>query len=175
MFFTALLKKMRLNIKRKFDHGDSLYLALAFPILFTFIATFAVSRVISYFWPYIYLELGPDLHVHHYTYGIIIMALAGYLALAMRTPRGKFWVAMLHGIGMGLAMDEFAMWLHLKEDDIVRWSYDGITVTIGIFLFVFTVRPGILLLKNLWPKTWNKKAITILAENPIPKDPKISE
>ena len=154
---TFIFRKMRESIHRKVESGDpGLYVSMAFPILFAFMLTFIGSRIIGYLITYgiipgLYLEPSPGLHVHHFTYGIFILFVAGYLALVVKQARAKFWVALLHGFGLGLAMDEFGMWLKLRDDDIVRWSYDGFSLTIGLFLFILTVKPGFKMLKKLWP------------------------
>lgn len=156
-----LFQKMRESIHRKVQTGDpGLYISLAFPILFAFILTFIGSRVMGYLItyniiPHLYLELEPGLQVHHYTYGVFVLFAAGYLGLTVRQARAKFWVAMLHGFGLGLAMDEFGMWLRLRDDEAVRWSYDGLTVTVALFLFILTLKPGIRMLKWAWP--WKNK------------------
>lgn len=155
--FPSIFRKMKESIRRKVETDDSsLYVSMAFPILFAFILTFIGSRVIGYLItydiiPHLYLELEPGLQVHHYTYGIFILFAAGYLALVAKQAREKFWIAMLLGFGLGLAMDEFGMWLKLRDDEIVRWSYDGFNITIGLFLFILTAKPGIKMLKKLWP------------------------
>ncbi len=153
----ALFRKIRESIHRKVETGDpGLYIFLALPILFAFVLTFIGSRLIGYLITYghmppLYLEPSPGLHVHHFTYGVFILFIAGYLGLSVRQARAKFWLALLMGFGLGLAMDEFGMWLRLRDDDIVRWSYDGFNITIGIFLFILTVKPGIRMLKRVWP------------------------
>jgi len=155
--FPGIFKKMKEGIHRKVETGDpGLYISMAFPILFAFVLTFIGSRLIGYLITYghipaLYLEPSPGLHVHHFIYGIFILFAAGYLALVVKQARAKFWVALLLGFGMGLAMDEFGMWLRLRDDNIVRWSYDGFNITIGVFLFILTFRPGIKMLKRLWP------------------------
>jgi len=154
----SIFRKMHWNIRDKVESGDaSLYLALAFPILFVFTLTFIGARIFSHLWPQIYIEWSPGLRVHHFTYGFFILATSGYIGLAVKRARAKFWVAMFHGLGLGLAMDEFGMWLRLRDDDIARWSYDGLMVTIGIFLLIFTAKPGVRLLKKLWPGSWFRK------------------
>ncbi len=157
MFF-SLFKKTREGINRKVKTGEpGLYALLAFPILFSFILTFAGSRAIGYLitydrFPALYLQPSPGLHVHHFTYGVFILFVAGYLALSITgSPRARFWIAMLHGFGLGLAMDEFGMWLRLRDDNIVRWSYDGFNITLGLFLFILTFKPGLRMIKKLWP------------------------
>lgn len=153
----GIFKRMREGIHRKVENNDpGLYISLAFPILFAFILTFIGSRLIGYLITYghmppIYLEPSPGLHVHHFTYGVFILFLAGYLGLSVKQARAKFWIALLMGFGLGLAMDEFGMWLRLRDDNIVRWSYDGFNITIGIFLFILTVKSGIRMLKRAWP------------------------
>lgn len=153
----SILKKMRESIHQKVESNDpGLYISLVFPILFAFILTFIGSRLIAYLitygiMPEIYYQPSPGLHVHHFTYGVFILFLAGYLGLSVKQARAKFWVALLLGFGLGLAMDEFGMWLKLRDDEIARWSYDGFNITIGVFLFILTFKPGVRMLKRLWP------------------------
>lgn len=148
---------MEESIDRKVETNDpSLYVSMAFPIMVAFVMTFVGSRIVGYLITYkiipgLYLEPSPGLHIHHFTYGIFILFAAGYLGLVTKQARAKFWIAMLLGFGMGLAMDEFGMWLKLRDDDIVRWSYDGFNITLGLFLFILTAKPGIKMLKKLWP------------------------
>ncbi len=136
---------------RVVEDKPGLYLALILPIAFAFTITFATSRLISNVAPQLYLPLTPHLHIHHFTYGFFILAIAGYLALIYNGPRAKFRTALLYGVGLALAMDEFGMWLRLRDDDIARSSYDGLNIVIGIIFFLLALRPGIRLLKALWP------------------------
>jgi len=150
----SLFKKMREEIaKRLHSEEPGLYIALAFPILFSFLLTFVISRLISYlitygYIPEIFLEVD-GVHVHHFTYGFFILAAAGYLALVFDGPTARYLISLLFGMGLGLSMDEFGMWLKLKDDDPVRWSYDGFTIVILTFGVLIFARPGIRLLKKL--------------------------
>jgi hypothetical protein len=63
------------------------------------------------------------LHVHHLVFGIILMLLAGFFSIAFRLDSP--WlelVAAAFGIGAGLTLDEFALWLHLED---VYWAEEG--------------------------------------------------
>jgi hypothetical protein len=63
------------------------------------------------------------LHIHHLVFGIVGMMVAGFLSFALQP--GEPWVeilAALFGIGMGLTLDEFALWLYLED---VYWSEEG--------------------------------------------------
>jgi hypothetical protein len=62
------------------------------------------------------------LHVHHLVFGIVMMLLGGFLlALAPGPPWLEIFAA-LFGIGAGLTLDEYALWLHLED---VYWSEEG--------------------------------------------------
>jgi hypothetical protein len=62
------------------------------------------------------------LHVHHLVFGIVLMLLAGFvLALQPDSPWLEI-VAAGFGIGAGLTLDEFALWLHLED---VYWAEEG--------------------------------------------------
>ena len=62
------------------------------------------------------------LHVHHLVFGIVLMLLAGFiLALQPSSPWIEI-VAGVFGIGAGLTLDEFALWLHLED---VYWAEEG--------------------------------------------------
>ncbi len=126
--------------------------ALIFPLNFAFVVTFLSSRALNYIFPNLYLQLTPTLHVHHFTYGVFIVAIAAWLALLFNGPKAKFFIALFLGIGLGLAFDEFAMWLRLSDNDPIRWNYDGFLIIMSVCLILFTVPEGILLIKHVWKK-----------------------
>ena len=62
-------------------------------------------------------------HIHHLVWGICAMLIFGYIGVVHQP--GSPWreiVAVFFGIGMGLTLDEFALWLELKD---VYWEKDG--------------------------------------------------
>jgi hypothetical protein len=62
------------------------------------------------------------LHVHHLVFGIALMLLAGFvLALQPGSPWLELMAAAF-GIGAGLTLDEYALWLHLED---VYWAEEG--------------------------------------------------
>jgi hypothetical protein len=63
------------------------------------------------------------LHIHHLVFGIVFMMVAGFVGFAVQPGSPWFEVAAaVFGIGMGLTLDEFALWLHLED---VYWSEEG--------------------------------------------------
>ncbi len=62
-------------------------------------------------------------HVHHMVFGIVLLLLCGFLNFSLE-PEDP-WVEVLaagFGIGAGLTLDEFALWLHLED---VYWADQG--------------------------------------------------
>jgi hypothetical protein len=63
------------------------------------------------------------IHVHHMVFGIIGMMVTGFLVIA--TDPASPWMeilAALFGVGMGLTVDEFALWLYVED---VYWAKEG--------------------------------------------------
>jgi lysyl-tRNA synthetase class 2 len=62
-------------------------------------------------------------HIHHLVFGIVMMMVAGFVAFAVQPYSPWFEIAAgVFGVGMGLTLDEFALWLHLED---VYWSEEG--------------------------------------------------
>jgi hypothetical protein len=62
-------------------------------------------------------------HVHHQVFGILIIIGTG-IVLVSQTPQGAALdaAAAVFGAGVGLTVDEFALWLHLED---VYWAEQG--------------------------------------------------
>lgn len=152
MVILNIFSKITEKIKRKVTHQEhGLYAVLIFPIALSFLMTFSGSRLFSHFFPQFYIQWAPGLRVHHFAYGFFILAIAGYLALIFNGPRAKYRIALLLGLGLGLAFDEFGMWLRLRDDDPARFSFDGFNVAVSFFFLILSARPGILFFKKHWP------------------------
>ena len=85
-------------------------------------------------------------HVHHLVFGIFLMMLAGTISFSsFATDPIYSLCAVAFGIGMGLTIDEFALWLYLDD---VYWKEQGrssvdaaVYVTAFIGLIIVGVRP----------------------------------
>src|SRR5438034_9563070 len=104
---------------------------IALRSLAAFLVTFVVLRVIT---AIIHFELFPHgpfrnlvtasgLHIHHLFWGILLLMLTGFVALATRAELWHLRIAVIFGIALGLTLDEFALWLRLAD---VYWSPEGI-------------------------------------------------
>jgi hypothetical protein len=110
------------------------YLRKASPaagIALAFLLTVAAARLFSMVLPRVHWEPVAGMHVHHYVYGIFILAAAGYLALIFKGPRATNWIALLYGLGIGLTFDEFGMWVNPPFVRGVRWNTSGLIVVVS--------------------------------------------
>jgi hypothetical protein len=101
-----------------------------FLVLVGFVASFAFIRMSTRiirsgsvsWWPG-NIESDSGVHVHHLVFGIVTMMAAGTLGFLSdgRTPLIEIF-AFLFGVGVGLTIDEFALWVHLED---VYWAREG--------------------------------------------------
>jgi hypothetical protein len=96
---------------------------LAFLLTFGFIrtSTHMIKAEVSW-WPG-NVETKSGTHIHHMVWGILLLMVTGYLGLSV--DMGSPWLqlaAVAFGIGMGLALDEFALWLYVQD---VYWGKQG--------------------------------------------------
>src|SRR2546427_9589931 len=104
---------------------------IALRVLIAFLVTFASLRVITAIIHYELFPHGPfrnlvtasGLHIHHLFWGILLLMLTGFVALATRAELWHLRMAVIFGIALGLTLDEFALWLRLAD---VYWSPEGI-------------------------------------------------
>jgi hypothetical protein len=85
------------------------------PILFGAVMvalTIVVAWLLNYVYPRTRLPLVPGMRLHHHVFGIFIITMAGYLAFLFKGPRATVWIALLYGLGVGSAFDEFGFWFN---------------------------------------------------------------
>lgn len=95
---------------------------LAFLASWGFIRTSAhMIRAQVSWWPG-NVEVGGT-HVHHLVWGILALLVFGYVGVVLQpaSPWHEI-VVVLFGIGAGLTLDEFALWLELRD---VYWERQG--------------------------------------------------
>ena len=132
---------------------------VAFLITFGFIRTSAhMIRAQVKWWPG-NVEVGGT-HIHHLVWGICLLMITGYVGVAIAP--GSPWheiIAVFFGIGMGLALDEFALWLDLKD---VYWEQQG-RKSIDAVIIAATITGMILVGFTAWIDVAEKVEATVFA------------
>jgi hypothetical protein len=153
------------DIQRAYDHhiqmpGKELH----FLILIAFVCSFAFIRTSAHmiraqvsWWPG-NVETKGGTHIHHLVWGILLLLVMGYMGIASRfgSPWLEF-IAIAFGIGMGLTLDEFALWLNLEDvywQEKGRQSIDAVIVTVTLLIIA-------LLGLQFWIDVWD--AVLMLA------------
>jgi hypothetical protein len=118
----------------------------------SFFLTFAGVRAVVYgvlhqIPPFHFVEMGGR-HIHHLVFGIIILLLVGYgwlCEVGNGSDESSIFIgrlmSILYGVGAALTLDEFALWLNLRD---VYWAREGRSSFDAIILF------GALLAASAW-------------------------
>jgi hypothetical protein len=113
-----------------------------FLVLIAFVCSFGFIRGSAHmiraqvsWWPG-NVETKGGTHIHHLVWGILLLLVMGYIGLAV-DPSSPWLelVAIAFGIGMGLTLDEFALWLNLEDvywQEKGRQSIDAVVVTTAL-------------------------------------------
>lgn len=110
--------------------------SIPFLVLIAFLITFLVSRLITFYLPHLSLEIR-GVHIHHFSYGIILLSVLGLIMLNSELNYvNRLRLAVLYGIALGLAFDEFAMWLALDDIYRDRRSLDAMIIVTLILLSI---------------------------------------
>ena len=118
-----------------------------FWILLSFLPTFLISRMMVYIAPNLFINLR-GVHIHHLTYGIFILAIAGFLSQNLENPKWRELIAIIYGIGLALSFDEFGMWLRLQDSYWIRQSYDAMLIILSLLI-------NIVYFSNFWLKVFS--------------------
>lgn len=88
--------------------------------------------------PFNFVEMGGE-HIHHLVWGILLLVAVGYGFVAEidhgATPIALFWgraLTIVYGVAAALTLDEFALWLNLKD---VYWARQGRESIDAVILF----------------------------------------
>jgi len=82
--------------------------------MISFIASFLVARVFTTFSPDVTVT-SAGYHIHHFWYGIAMLAIGGWLGISYQNDRIDRLAAILFGAGGGIIGDEAGLLLTLKD------------------------------------------------------------
>jgi hypothetical protein len=103
-----------------------------------FALSFTMARIFTTIRPDTILVPG-GLHIHHFWYGLILLAVGGWLGISYNDVKIDRLAAILFGAGGGLVGDEIGLLLTLESENY--WA--GITYT---FVIIFVAFASILIL-----------------------------
>ena len=123
--------------------------------MISFIASFIVTRIFTSLNPNTVLISG-DYHIHHFWYGIAMLAIGGWIGISVENERLNRVAAILFGAGGGLIGDEVGLLLTLGN----YWS--EITYT---FVIIFLTFASMLILLNKYRKLIRTEFTQFLRSN----------
>jgi len=130
------------------------YKSIPFLIFASFLTTFVVSRVFTYLRPEANLIIR-GIHVHHLSYGIILLSILGYISLVKTLSYyNRVRLSIPFGIALGLAYDEFALWIQLEDVYHSRTNYD-------VVLMISLLMLNIIFFADFW-KRWGSRIQKLL-------------
>jgi hypothetical protein len=117
---------------------------IPFWILVGFLPTFLAARFIVDASPGLFIVVH-GVHVHHFTYGIIVLALTGFVTLILPQHLPRMLLAIFYGVGLALSFDEFGMWLNLTANYHIDQSED---VMVSILVFLVSIVYGLEIIRR---------------------------
>ena len=108
-------------------------------ILISFLLSFIFIRTITHLQKAgIFPDQNGVFHIHHMVPGILLLLVSGYFGIAYWHNRKlHLYMSVFFGIGAALTLDEFALWLFLKD---VYWEKQGRnSIDAILIMFAFLV------------------------------------
>lgn len=111
--------------------------SLSILALVSFTVSFIIARAFTTIYPNTILLVGGGYHIHHFWYGLAMLAIGGWLGISLDNPRINQVAAIIYGAGGGLVGDEIGLLLTLND----YWT--NVTYT---FIIIFLAFVSILIL-----------------------------
>ena len=116
-------------------------------ILNSIIFVFVFSRVLTYLImetsllpEFLFAKIG-DFRLHHFVYGNVIILITSFLAIGLGINKHRNLFAVFYGIGLGLVLDEFLLWIGNVEE-LTRntlWIPHSLTAVSTVSLIIATI------------------------------------
>jgi len=123
--------------------------------MISFIVSFTIARTFTALNPDTVLISG-DYHIHHFWYGIAMLAIGGWIGISYHSERIDRLAAILFGAGGGLIGDEIGLLLTLEN----YWAETTYT-----FIIVFLTFASMLILLNKYHKSIRTEFTEFLRSN----------
>jgi hypothetical protein len=121
-------------------------------ILISIVTVFAISRIITFSiieWKilpkFLFSALGA-FRLHHFVYGNMLITITSFLAIGLGIRKHKNWFALFYGVGLGLVLDEFLLWV----GDVEQWHQMFCSSILGtIIAFVAIIISSIIMVNYI--------------------------
>lgn len=101
--------------------------------LISFVASFLIARAFTSLNPATIWEIS-GFHIHHFWYGVVMIAIGGWIGISVENERLNRVAAILYGAGGGLIGDEVGLLLTLSAHGY--WASFTYTILIIFIAFV---------------------------------------
>lgn len=115
-------------------------------ILNAVIITFLISRLTAYliinkYLPSILFASVNGFRLHHFVYGNIIIAVTSFVSIGLGIKKHKNLFALFYGIGLGMVLDEFLLWIGDVEQltNNVLFIPHSLTVVAGVAIITASI------------------------------------
>lgn len=116
-------------------------------ILISIVTVFLISRLITFSvleWkilPKSLFAILGDFRLHHFVYGNILITITSFMAIGLGIRKHKNWFALFYGIGLGLVLDEFLLWIGDVEQltSNVLWIPHSFTAIATVSLIITSI------------------------------------
>ena len=128
-------------------------------VLLSFLITFASIRTITHLQKLGLLSnpgIRATLHIHHLVPGMILVLISGYVGLSFwASDRVRHIMAILFGIGAALVIDEFALWIYIKD---VYWERQG-RASVDAIIYVVIILTIVFVISEIHDHNWIKRLL----------------
>jgi hypothetical protein len=108
-------------------------------LLFSRLTVYLIEQGIDF--PFLGYNTFAGFHIHHFTYGIILLTIVAFIGLFLKVQKYIFIIYILFGIAMGLIFDEFGIWLKLDPEynqsiSIIAASVVGLALLVVVIISI---------------------------------------
>ncbi len=109
---------------------------LATIALASFVLAFVLARVFSFLFPSLVL-IGAGVHIHHFWFGIVFLAVGGWLGISYNHKEIDMAAAIIYGVGGGLIADEVGLLLTFGDYwSNLTWTFVIVLLAIASVLIL---------------------------------------
>jgi hypothetical protein len=104
------------DLHRQYREEERYHAYYSIPVFTGFVVTYVLIQILVRVFPDFGFHAG-GYHIHHYTYGIVLLLVFGYIGLWTQSLKMKYFCALAHGVAAAFIIDEAWMWFTLNGAD----------------------------------------------------------